>query len=98
MNLIGKKVRHAKYGIGVIVNVNEQIIAVDFDGRPDSKFMIATLDKFLMFEDEEARNVVNELIQEIKNEKTETEAQEQAEKDRKIAKVTENIEIKYGFS
>ena len=91
MNLIGSKVEHTKFGKGVIVEVRENMVVVNFNGDKKS-FIKETLNKYLTFEDSTVNDCVKELIQKIKDEKTASVVQEQAEEDRKIAKVTENIE------
>ena len=46
MNLIGSKVKHAKFGEGVIVEVCENMVVVNFNGDKKS-FIKETLNKYL---------------------------------------------------
>lgn len=58
MNLIGGKVKHVKFGEGVIVGVKERCVSVDFNGVIKD-FLIETIETFFSFEDENVRNAAN---------------------------------------
>ena len=55
MNLIGGKVKHKKFGEGVIVKVEDGYVSVDFNGVIKD-FLIETIETFFSFEDENVRN------------------------------------------
>lgn len=68
MNLIGGKVKHAKFGEGVIVGVKDRYVSVDFNGVIKI-FLIETLETFFSFEDENVRNAAREAANDIKEKK-----------------------------
>ena len=51
MNLIGGKVIHKKFGEGIIVEVKDRYVSVDFNGVIKF-FLIETIETFFSFEDE----------------------------------------------
>ena len=63
MSLIGKKVSHATFGEGIITEVNESIVNVDFEKVGTKKFRYPTGFNFLKFIDDE------ELTQKVLNER-----------------------------
>ena len=68
MNLIGGKVKHRKFGQGVIVEVRDRYVSVDFNGVIKT-FLIETLETFFSFEDENVRNAAREAANDIKEKK-----------------------------
>lgn len=68
MNLIGGKVKHKKFGEGVIVKVEDGYVSVDFNGVIKT-FLIETLETFFSFEDENVRNAAREAANDIKEKK-----------------------------
>lgn len=68
MNLIGSKVKHRKFGEGVIVEVKDEYVSVDFNGVIKI-FLIETIETFFSFEDENIRNAAREAANEIKEKK-----------------------------
>ena len=68
MNLIGGKVKHRKFGQGVIVEVRDRYVSVDFNGVIKI-FLIETLETFFSFEDENVRNAAREAANDIKEKK-----------------------------
>lgn len=68
MNLIGGKVKHRKFGQGVIVEVKDRFVSVDFNGVIKI-FLIETLETFFSFEDENVRNAAREAANDIKEKK-----------------------------
>jgi len=90
MGLLGCKVKHAKFGVGEIVEVQDAVVVIDFNGNK-KVFQKETLNKFFTFEDATANDFVEEILQEIKDKKEAEEEQKRSEEDKKIAKVVENI-------
>ena len=68
MNLIGGKVIHKKFGEGIIVEVKDRFVSVDFNGVIKI-FLIETLETFFSFEDENVRNAAREAANDIKEKK-----------------------------
>ena len=68
MNFIGGKVKHRKFGQGVIVEVKDRYVSVDFNGVIKT-FLIETLETFFSFEDENVRNAAREAANDIKEKK-----------------------------
>ena len=65
MNLIGGKVIHRKFGEGIIVEVKDRYVSVDFNGVIKF-FLIETIETFFSFEDENVRNAAREAANDIK--------------------------------
>ena len=59
MNLIGGKVKHKKFGEGVIVEVEDGYVSVDFNGIIKI-FLLETIETFFSFEDENVRNAARD--------------------------------------
>ena len=68
MNLIGGKVIHKKFGEGIIVEVKDRYVSVDFNGVIKF-FLIETIETFFSFEDENVRNAAREAANDIKEKK-----------------------------
>ena len=68
MNLIGGKVKHKKFGDGVIVEVEDGYVSVDFNGIIKI-FLLETIETFFSFEDENVRNAAREAANDIKEKK-----------------------------
>ena len=68
MNLIGGKVIHKKFGEGIIVEVKDRYVSVDFNGVIKF-FLIETIETFFSFEDENIRNAAREAANDIKEKK-----------------------------
>lgn len=84
--LIGRKVVNKVLGTGFIVGVDNANVAIDFNGTIKN-FQLETLDKFFSFEDEGTRELIQDVISEIKAAKAAAEeakkaAEEAAEKAR----------------
>lgn len=72
MNLIGSKVKHKRYGTGVIVEHSAHMITVEFLGK-SSKFQYPeAFEKFLIFENCELQNSVEANLENRKTKKQET--------------------------
>ena len=80
MNLIGGKVKHRKFGQGVIVEVRDRYVSVDFNGVIKT-FLIETLEIFFSFEDENVRNAAREAANDIKEKKQSQKITEEKTKD-----------------
>lgn len=65
MNLIGGKVKHRKFGEGVIVKVEDGYVSVDFNGVIKI-FLLETIETFFSFEDENVRNAARDAANDIK--------------------------------
>ena len=52
MELVGAKVKHVRYGEGIIVAVRSEVIEVNFGGNV-KKFAIENFNNFFTFEDAE---------------------------------------------
>ena len=85
MNLIGGKVKHRKFGDGVIVKVEDGYVSVDFNGVIKI-FLLETIETFFSFEDENVRNAARDAANDIKE-------KEQSEK---ITEEKTNVELKTG--
>jgi Trp operon repressor len=77
MNLIGSKVVNIRFGAGVIVEVKEKSILVDFNGNV-KPFDIEGFNRFFTWEDGEAEDYINKLIEKIAKEREERGAAERA--------------------
>lgn len=88
MELIGKNVRHAKFGDGIIKSVSDRSIDVDFKGEVRS-FAIKVFSEKFVIEDENARVSISEMEQRIREQEEAEEAAKAAhraaEKDSKAA-------------
>lgn len=78
MEIIGAKVKHAKFGEGVIVAVCDESIDVDFNGVVKTMALGVFTEK-LTIEDEKVRALISEMSQKIKDEEASKKAAEEAE-------------------
>ena len=78
--LIGRKVVNKVLGTGFIVGVDNANVAIDFNGTIKN-FQLETLDKFFSFEDEGTRELIQDVISEIKAAKAAAEAAKKAAKE-----------------
>ena len=88
MNLIGAKVKHVKFGDGVIVEVDDRCVHVDFNSVV-KKFLIETINNFLAFEDEKICNVAKEVASNIK----EKEQAQKVEAEKKRIKMADDVNV-----
>lgn len=75
--LIGRKVTHKVFGEGIIVDIDNVYISVDFNGNI-KKFQIEALGQFFRFDDEETRELIQKVLEEIKAAKDAAEAAKKA--------------------
>ena len=68
MDLIGGKVKHRTFGEGVIVEIKDRYVSVDFNGVIKI-FLIETMETFFSFDDENVRNAAREAANDIKEKK-----------------------------
>ena len=85
MNLIGGKVKHKKFGDGVIVEVEDGYVSVDFNGIIKI-FLLETIETFFSFEDENVRNAARDAANDIK----------EKEQSQKITEEKTMVELKTG--
>ena len=78
--LIGRKVVNKVLGAGVILGIDNANVAVDFNGTI-KKFQLETLDKFFSFEDKGTRELIQDVISEIKAAKAAAEEAKKAAKE-----------------
>lgn len=75
--LIGRKVTHKTFGDGTIVDIDNVYVSIDFNGTI-KKFQIEALEKFFRLDDEETRELIQKIIEEIKAAKAAAEAAKKA--------------------
>ena len=78
--LIGRKVVNKVLGTGFIVGVDNANVAIDFNGTIKN-FQLETLNKFFSFEDEGTRELIQDVISEIKAAKAAAEEAKKAAKE-----------------
>lgn len=76
-NLIGRKVTHKSFGDGIIVDIDNAYVSVDFNGDI-KKFQIEALGQYFRFDDEETRELIQKVLDEIKAAKDAAEAAKKA--------------------
>ena len=84
MEVIGARVKHVKYGEGIIVAVLGEFIEVDFSGDI-KRFAIESLNKFFTFEDVKVGAYFDEMIGRMLEEKRIKKEAERAAREEKIA-------------
>lgn len=75
--LIGRKVTHKAFGEGIIVDIDNVCVSVDFKGNI-KKFQIEALGQFFRFDNEEIRELIQKVLDEIKAAKDAAEAAKKA--------------------
>ena len=88
MDLIGSKVKHAKFGVGVVSQIEDEFVSVDFNGVV-KEFQLQSFTQFFTFENEDVYEFVSNLIQTEKEKKD----QEQKDEESKRIKMPEGVRV-----
>ena len=96
MELVGAKVKHVRYGEGIIVAVRSEVIEVNFGGNV-KKFAIENFNNFFTFEDAEIAALIGEMGQRIavEREAVRLAAEEAAARNQVIARYDAGYHAEY---
>lgn len=65
MNIVGKEVTHAKFGIGTIAEINENKMRVDFKSETKTFIYPESFEKFFLISDKNAKKFIDEKLKEV---------------------------------
>ena len=75
--LVGHKVTHKAFGDGIIVDIDNVYVSVDFSGNI-KKFQVEALGQFFRYNDEETRELIQRVLDEIEAAKAAADAAKRA--------------------
>lgn len=92
MNIVGKEVTHVKYGLGTILEINENKMQVDFESDTKTFIYPESFEKFFSIEDKSAKKYIDGKLIEINRLKSIE--QEEKEKEEKFRMFKSKFKVK----